>query len=145
LGNPQDAPGELLNSIESYNRDDCFSAWRLREWLEDRRRELEARTGKAVPRSALKEGEATEELAAKTQQVRAVMARLVADLLADETEWLPEHRASWLLAQVLEYHRREDKTAWWEYFRQCDLSEEIKKAQPQPNWIGRKLLFSAEQ
>jgi uncharacterized protein len=123
LGNPQDTSGDLLNSIESYNRDDCFSAWRLREWLEDRRAELEARTGKALPRPALPLEEANRELAAKTQQVRAVMARLVATLPADETEWSPEHRASWLLAQMLEYHRREDKTAWWEYFRQCDLSD----------------------
>jgi predicted RecB family nuclease len=123
LGNAQDASGELLSSIESYNRDDCFSAWRLREWLEDRRLDLEARTGKVLPRPTLKEGEATEDLAAKTQQVRAVMARLVADLPAQDTEWSPEQRASWLLAQMLEYHRREDKTAWWEYFRQCDLSD----------------------
>jgi hypothetical protein len=30
----------------------------------------------------------------------------------------------WLLAQMLEYHRREDKSAWWEYFRLCDLTDE---------------------
>jgi hypothetical protein len=29
----------------------------------------------------------------------------------------------WLLAQMLEWHRREEKSAWWEYFRLCDLSE----------------------
>jgi predicted RecB family nuclease len=123
LGDAQATSGGILASIESYNRDDCFSAWQLREWLEDRRRELEARTGTALPRPTLKQGEAGEELAAQTQQVRAVMDRLTAGLPADETQWTSEHRASWLLAQVLEYHRREDKSAWWEYFRQCDLSE----------------------
>jgi hypothetical protein len=52
------------------------------------------------------------------------MARLVADLPADETQWTDEHRASWLLAQLLEWHRREDKSEWWEYFRLCKLSDD---------------------
>ena len=50
------------------------------------------------------------------------MARLVAPLPADETAWTDEHRACWLLAQMLEWHRREEKSAWWEYFRLCELS-----------------------
>ena len=124
LGDAQDCGGELLAAIESYNRDDCLSACQLREWLEDRRRELEAQTGTVIPRPALKQGEAPEDLAAQTQQVRAVMARLVAGLPADETEWTSEQRGLWLLAQMLEYHRREDKSAWWEYFRLCELSDD---------------------
>ncbi len=124
LGDAQDCGGELLAAIESYNRDDCLSACQLRGWLEDRRRELEARTGKVLPRPALEQGEAPEDLAAQTQQVRAVMARLVAGLPAEETEWTSEQRGLWLLAQMLEYHRREDKSAWWEYFRLCELSDD---------------------
>jgi len=123
LGNVQDAGKELFAAIESYNRDDCVSAWKLRGWLEDRRLELEVKTGKAVSRPILKQGDEPEEISPQTQQVRAVMARLVAGLPAEETEWTSEHRALWLLAQMLEYHRREDKSAWWEYFRQCDLSD----------------------
>jgi predicted RecB family nuclease len=124
MGNAREAANELLPALESYNRDDCLSAWRLRDWLEDRRRELEAKTGKALPRPALKAGEPTEGLAEQIQQVRALMERLVAGLPAKETEWNPEHRALWLLAQMLEYYRREDKSSWWEYFRQCELSSE---------------------
>ena len=30
-------------------------------------------------------------------------------------------QARWLLAHLLEWHRREDKAAWWEYFRLKDL------------------------
>ena len=123
LGNTLDAPEDIRTSIESYNRDDCLSAWRLREWLEDRRRELEAKTGAALPRPALKREVEAEELTPQIQQVRAVMEHLTASLPLDETEWSTEHRALWLLAQMLEYHRREDKSAWWEYFRQCNLSD----------------------
>jgi len=71
LGNPQDASAELLGSIESYNRDDCFSAFHLRGWLEERRKELEAKTGRRLPRPALKQGKAGEELSERTRQVRA--------------------------------------------------------------------------
>ena len=35
-----------------------------------------------------------------------------------------EQRARWLLAQMLEWHRREDKSAWWEYYRLCELSDD---------------------
>ncbi len=124
LGNAQEATGELRAAIESYNRDDCLSAWQLRRWLEGRREELEAKTGRPLLRPALRTGEATEQLAASVGDVRTLMARLEAGLPADESEWNAEHRASWLLAQMLEYHRREDKSAWWEYFRLCELSDD---------------------
>ena len=123
LGDPHDVPADILRSIESYNRDDCFSAWHLRAWLEQRRLELETKTGTALPRPTFKQEE-EEKLSPEIQQVRALMERLTSGLPADETEWTPEHRAVWLLAQMLEYHRREDKSAWWEYFRQCDLTDD---------------------
>ena len=124
FGKGQEATGELLTAIESYNRDDCISALRLRDWLEDRRRELEEKTGKAVPRPPLKSGDAGENLAAQLEEVAAVMARLVDGLPSDESEWTNNQRARWLLAQTLEWHRREEKSAWWEYFRLCDLSDD---------------------
>jgi predicted RecB family nuclease len=123
LGNPRDVPANILQSIESYNRDDCLSAWQLRAWLEDRRPELEAKTGKALPRPTF-QPEEKEDLSAQIQQVRAVMDRLTSGLPTEEAEWSSDHRATWLIAQMLEYHRREDKSAWWEYFRQCDLTED---------------------
>jgi predicted RecB family nuclease len=124
MGEAKDSKAELLGAVESYNRDDCLSAWQLRNWLEDRRNELEEKTGKVVARPPRKEGEASEDLSARTEQVRAVIARLVGILPAEESEWTSEHRARWLLAQMLEYHRREDKSVWGEYFRQCDFSED---------------------
>ena len=123
LGDPHDVPGNILSAIEAYNRDDCLSAWHLRKWLEDRRLELEAKTGTALQRPILEEAK-EEELSPQIREVRALMERLTSGLPADETEWSSEQRARWLLAQMLEYHRREDKSAWWEYFRQCDLTDD---------------------
>lgn len=124
LGGSQEEIRELLKTVEGYNRDDCVSAFLLRQWLEERRKELETLTGRALPRPTAQSGEAVEELAERVREVRALMARLVADLPAAEAEWTPEHRACWLLAQMLEWHRREEKSAWWEYYRLCELSDD---------------------
>jgi predicted RecB family nuclease len=124
LGNDLGEIGDLLKTIEGYNRDDCVSALRLRDWLEDRRKELGAKCGRELPRPIPKSGEPPEKLSARLAEVRAIEARLVAPLPADESEWTVEHRALWLLAQMLEWHRREEKSAWWEYFRLCELSED---------------------
>jgi uncharacterized protein len=58
------------------------------------------------------------------QEIKALAARLLAALPEDEVQWTDEHRAYWLLAQMLEWHRREEKSSWWEYFRLCELSDE---------------------
>ncbi len=78
LGNGQEEIGDLLKTVEGYNRDDCISALRLRDWLEDRRKELEAKKGRALPRPAVQSGEASEKLSARLQEIRALAARLLA-------------------------------------------------------------------
>jgi uncharacterized protein len=124
LGNGQEEIGDLLKTVGGYNRDDCMSALRLRDWLEDRRKELEEKTGSALPRPTVQSGEASEKLSARLQEIKALAARLLAALPEDEVQWTDEHRAYWLLAQMLEWHRREEKSSWWEYFRLCELSDE---------------------
>src|SRR5205823_3864191 len=54
-------------------------------------------------------------------------ARVEAELLADAEEGDPR----WLLAQLLEYHRREEKPQWWGYFNnlQLDQDELIESAE----------------
>src|SRR6266478_1946806 len=116
--------GEIRKAIAGYNRDDCVSTVRLRDWLEDRRRELETVAGVQLPRPSLKEDEPSEDLSAYLERVRAVEEKLTANLPEDEAEWTDEQRGKWLLAQLLEWHRREDKSAWWKYFRRCDLTDE---------------------
>ena len=114
----------LLTTIKGYNQDDCVSTLRLRDWLEDLRTEHEARTGQAIPRPEMRSGKPGLDLAAQLDEVSDVKDRLVSDLPDDEAEWSEEERARWLLAQMLEWHRREEKSAWWEYFRLCQLSDD---------------------
>jgi predicted RecB family nuclease len=115
---------EICETVEGYNRDDCNSALRLRDWLEERRQELEACTGESLPRPQVKTGEATEDLSIYLERVRAVEARLLDDVPVEEGERTEQQKARWLLAQLLEWHRREDKSVWWEYFRLCELTDQ---------------------
>ncbi|MFN2513469.1 MAG: TM0106 family RecB-like putative nuclease [Pyrinomonadaceae bacterium] len=114
---------EILRTIADYNRDDCVSTWKLREWLEKLRTELEAKLGVSIARPELKSGAPSEDLNAQLTEIAILKERLVAGLPEEETDWTNEQRACWLLAQLLEWHRREDKSMWWEYYRLCDLSD----------------------
>jgi predicted RecB family nuclease len=124
LGNDLGEIGDLLKTIEGYNRDDCMSALRLRDWLEDRRKALEIQIGRELPRPPIKSGQPGIDLAAQLDEAGDVKARLLDALPLEAEPWTNEQRACWLLAQMLEWHRREEKSAWWEYFRLCDLSDD---------------------
>ena len=38
--------------------------------------------------------------------------------------WSDEQKGKWLLAHLIDYFRREDKSAWWEYFRVHELEND---------------------
>lgn len=119
-----DLPVELRVAVEGYNRDDCISALRLHAWLEERRAELEALRGSPLPRPEIASGEPDEDLAEGIGRVREVMKKLL-DGIPDEIELRDEaQNARYVLAHLLEWHRREDKSTHWEYFRLCELSEQ---------------------
>jgi len=134
LGDGHKELDRFLKTIEGYNRDDCVSALRLREWLEERRCELEKKTGRALTRPAIKSGKPGISLATQIDQVGDIKTRLIDPLPEDEGEWTEEHRSCWLLAQLLEWHRREEKSAWWEFFRLCGLSDD--ELQEDENALG---------
>jgi hypothetical protein len=49
---------------------------------------------------------------------------MTADIPDDPVDRTPEQQARWILANVIDWHRREEKAVWWEYFRLADLSAE---------------------
>ena len=104
-----------LRVIQHYNREDCLSTLALRAWLEDLRRELTSEDGPwsrpAVEIPPEKEQEQTEAAA----RVGDLVARVVSGGTASEAE------ARRLLGHLLDYYRREDKSAWWEFFHLCGL------------------------
>lgn len=109
--------------VTAYNRDDCVSTLHLRDWLEDRRSELLA-SGADVPRPEPVDGAAPESVAAWLALITPVMDRLLDGVPADPEDRSAEQHGRWLLAQMLDWHRREEKAVWWEFFRLADLAAE---------------------
>jgi len=116
--------GQLKGVIEGYNRDDCVSALLLRNWLEQLRKELEERTGEALPRPLPKQEAPSENLTEYLKTAHAVEERLTADLPDDKETWTAPQKATGLLADLIEWHRREDKSKYWEYYNRLDYSDE---------------------
>ena len=114
---------QACGTIEGYNEDDCRATERLRHWLESLRSEIIVK-GTEIPRPEAKDASASEQVTAHQQRVAALFDVLTKDLPAEPAERTPEQKACWLLAHALDWHRREEKVKWWEFFRMKDLSEE---------------------
>ena len=151
---------QILVDIEAYNKDDVESTWRLRDWLEHRRQEL-IDEGVEVPRPARPtepedkpDDERVAELIGRLtfdrEQALAEQAEREREALAAGTEVdladgptrgpLDDQRARWLMADLLQWHRREAKPEWWRYFeRVCatrtTTSSPIRR--PSAGWSSR--------
>jgi uncharacterized protein len=123
LGWGGELPENVRATVEGYNEDDCRSTASLREWLEEERRKLEA-GGTAIPRPSVEDGAPSEELDERQTRVAALVERLVQGAPIDSAERSEEQTACWILAQLLDWHRRETKATWWEGFRLADLDDE---------------------
>ncbi len=135
LGSHGDGVGqEILDQIEAYNRDDVVSTLLLHRWLETLRAELATQRGEVLPRPEVKSGEPDEDLAAWLQRVQAVAEPLTADIPDDTVadQLTDDQRSRLLLANVLGWHRREQKPEWWTYFSQLKMApdEMIEAREP---------------
>ncbi len=110
-------------AVLGYNQDDCVSTFALREWLEERRIEL-LKAGNDVPRPAPGQPEASPELSERQKRVSGVMERLLVEVPVDVEARDPEQHARWLLANIVDWHRREEKAVWWEKYRLEALTAE---------------------
>lgn len=110
-------------TIEGYNRDDCLSTRSLRNWLEQQRGAL-VEAGHKIDRPAVSDGAPPEAVGERQQRVAALIQDLIQDVPAHEKERTEKQNALWLLANLLDWHRRESKADWWEYFRLKNLPEE---------------------
>ena len=114
---------KILDDIAAYNRDDCLSTYLLRQWLFERRLEAIASLSLDVPLRAVKApGELCHadfvencpkcDARQKAEREERRRTSLERTLLAG-----PEQpRATYLLANLLAYHRREEKPGYWAYF-----------------------------
>lgn len=110
-------------AIKGYNRDDCASAEGLRDWLEALRSDL-IKNGATIDRPVAVAAEISPQLDAWQKRVAALSARLVDGEPDDINDRTSEQQARWLLASLLDWHGREAKAGWWEYYRLAELSAE---------------------
>lgn len=117
--NPQLDNADKL-AVEKYNADDCYSTLVLRSWLEEIRSEL-IKNGENIERPDISDGQASEELDERQLHIQELIRKLTGDVPIIVDERTKEQHARWILAYILDWHRREDKANWWEYFRLSDL------------------------
>jgi predicted RecB family nuclease len=123
LGNAAEITQDLKDIVVRYNHDDCLSALKLRDWLEEIRATLIA-GGEHIPRPPVGNPEPPAEIDERQRQVGALVERLTADVPSDREQRSDEQHARWILAHLLDWHRRELKSTYWEFFRLADLPAE---------------------
>ena len=116
-------PENVRATMEGYNEDDCRSTASLREWLEEERKKLET-GGTPIPRPVIGDGAPSEELDERQKRVAVLVERLVQGVPIDPAERSEEEAARWILGQLLDWHRRENKAGWWEGYRLAKLDDE---------------------
>jgi predicted RecB family nuclease len=106
-----------LEDIRAYNEDDCRSTYALREWLVRLRAERSALSGTPVPWRAAPADRSAPPSAERSALEATLLAGVpVPDTRAELYAAAPALRARWLLGNLLNYHRREQKPEWWEHF-----------------------------
>lgn len=113
----------VLESIVRYNEVDCVSTMGLRDWLEARRAEL-VLSGAELTRPSVRDGTPPPQLAEESDATNAVIQRLLRHVPEDAAARTPAQHATWLLAQLLGYHRREQKVEWWRWFGHIAMTED---------------------
>jgi uncharacterized protein len=106
----QGQDSKCLEQIAAYNEEDCRATLALLDWLH-KLRPIE------LPWPALPEPRAISEEAAQTLNARQ---RLRDELVTSAEPG--DYR--WLAGELLEYHRREARPAWWWYFERCGMTPE---------------------
>jgi predicted RecB family nuclease len=117
----------LLGDLRDYNRDDCLSTLLLRDWLVERATEAGRwPLAESAPTEPLKGQDSAGDRNPNREAIEQAQASLEAALVSDPQA--PDAEARQLMADLVGFHRREAKPAWWAYFdRQERSAEELQE------------------
>lgn len=116
-------PEDTKNAVQQYNKEDCLSTMNLRTWLEEIRSE-QIQAGIDISRPPVVLGDPSDKLTEYQEKIKPIFESLINDIPADYEDRSNEQQARWLLAHMLDWYRREQKSHWWEYFRLAEMSED---------------------
>ncbi|MFJ6077214.1 TM0106 family RecB-like putative nuclease [Pseudarthrobacter sp. NPDC092419] len=125
----QEEAGRILASIADYNRYDCLSTLRLRDWLLEVGRAAAGQAGPEVPAGAFN-GRAGGFPSESSGESRL---RQYLSGLPDDRPWTNDERAIAMVAAATGYHRRERKQFWWQHFDRVEA--------PLENWSDQRNVF----
>lgn len=127
LGCVAEIEAEAKAIVQGYNAEDCVATVALRDWLEGLRAGIERERGIALPRPLPREGGPSERVVEVSAEVAGLVARLREGVAADPQLRDADTRARWLLSNLLDFHRREDKVTFWEKYRLAGLPEDERE------------------
>lgn len=113
----------VKDKVRQYNEDDCWSTRSLRRWLESERTS-EVGRGLSFGRPIALSGSASANVTDRQARIDHLAGALREGLPLERASRTPDQDATWLLANLLDWHRRESKADWWEFFRLGDLTDE---------------------
>lgn len=124
---------QLLQDIADYNRDDVESTQQLRDWLLTLRPEGLVWKTRARRNADEDEGDTGPLTWAQEAERRLVhyRERLVDSLPHAIDQWTAGDRAAELTYQLLDFHRRADKPAYWALYARKDMTEEELAEDPE--------------
>lgn len=111
----------VQRTLEKYNEDDCLSLVSLQRWLEQQRDFL-IEKGQDVPRPPAADGTPPASIDERQQRVKLLFNQLTSDVPVEIEKRSEAEAARWLMANLLDWHRRESKAQWWEFYRLAELS-----------------------
>jgi len=114
LADADPAAEVTLREIADYNRYDCLSTWRLRDWL---LRQIDATPTSAMTPSpsSVDRRDAKDSTATSIDEISPVIEKLLAHS-GDPEDRTPDQQAAAMLAAAVGFHRREHKPFWWAFF-----------------------------
>ena len=119
-----------LERIRAYNDDDCRSTQLLRDWLLGLRpANLAWFTGShpdadGKPGADKQKGSASDNVREIEETVARYREALLQGMPAGDEERSAEQRARGLLAELVAFHRREDKPAYWAVYARRDCTDD---------------------
>ena len=132
-------PESLLKDIASYNATDCFSTWKLRDWL----LKLKSTDTPWFQNSYERDSKPLEQKDWE-KEYEHFQKRL--------SEVKEDKELTERLSSLLEFHKREEKVQWWNCFNRRDKGEEDLiedrdclgglKLQKEPERKGQSLIYS---